>query len=285
MKRALAKISIVHPMKKLFTKNFIPLFLLPTVLLSCGFSTSSWELSKAEKAEKNEEYQLAIQYYYKHLRKTSDTQESIYPAQKIFQLSSLHLIDTDLIEKSLKHIIIRSDDQNIRMDAQFKLANHYFDQINDYESAISNFNKFLALSNKHAEKNIARLKIAKSYFYLNNFYQSQVEIDDILKSEPEEDLKFDAKLLLASVLQSEKKYPKAVQQYEELLKEFPVRSEKDQIYMNLSLALEDNKDFGRAIDILKKYKQKHKKPAYIEEKIKKIQFLMSQQPGARGRVK
>lgn len=272
-------------MKKQLTKILIIFFLIPTVLTSCGFSTSSWELSKAEEAEEEKDYAKAIQYYYKFLRKKSDSQESIKPAQRIYHLASIHMIDTDLIEKSLKHIILRSTNQSVRMDSQYKLANHYFDRINDYESSINHFNKYIALSKKAAEKNVARLKIAKSYFYLNNFYQAQVEIKDILDNEPEEDLKFDSKLLLASVLQSEKKYGPAVDQYKELLRDFPVRAEKDQIYMNLSLALEDNKEFKEAIEILLNFKAKHKNQNYINGKIKKIRFLMSQQPGARGRVK
>jgi tetratricopeptide (TPR) repeat protein len=258
---------------------------IPTGFVACGFSTPEWELKKAEKAEKENRYQEAIQFYYKYLRKNVDNQKSIEPALKIYQISSVNLPNPSLIEKSLKHIILRSDDEKQRMDAQFKLGNHYFDNVNDYESAIAQFNRFIALSKRKHDNNLARLKVAKSYFYLNNFYQAKVEIDDILSNKPDSDLKFDTYILKASVLQSEKLYKEAAEVYEKLFEEFPAKSEKEQVYLNLAIVYQDNKDFNKAIETLKKYRDKHNNPEFIDEKIKAIRFTLSQQPGARGRVK
>lgn len=263
----------------------ILLFLIPTAFVGCGFSTSDWELTKAKEAEEKKQYNEAIQFYYKYLRKNLDSQKSIEPALKIYQIAKINSLDSTLIEKSLKHVILRSNDQEIRMKAQFDLAEYYFSRLNNYEMAINHFNKYLFLSNKPENQNLARLKVAKSYFYLNNFYQATVELEEILKSKPSKTLKFDAQLLMANVLQSEKKYSEAIGVYESILTDFPARAEKELIFMNLAFVLEDNKDFDEAIEVLKKYREKHKDPAYIESKIKKIEFLISQQPGARGRVK
>ena len=261
------------------------MFLLPTGFLACGFSSENWELEKAQNLEEEKDFDGAIGFYYRYLRKNLENQKSVEAAQKIYQIAKLHSTDKSLVPKVLNHIILRSDKEFERIEARENLANYYFQSLGDHELAIAQLNRYLVLEKSEEKKNLARLKIAKSYFYLNNFYQANVELEEIISTTKDDALKFDSLNLRANVFQSEEKPAKAIETYEKIISEFPIRAEKEQVFLALSLALEDNKEYKKALETLKLYRDKAKNPEFIDQKIESLNFTISQQPGARGRVK
>ena len=255
------------------------------LLCACSFSSAQWEWKKATEFEQKGDHENAIGYYYRYLRKNSENQDSVRAAQKIYQIARLHSQDLKLVEKVLRHIILRSDSDSERLQAQEDLANHFFQRMGDYESAITQFHRFLAVAKDDAKKQLAQLKIAKSYFYMNNFYQARVELDSVIESSKNPQLLFEASLLKASVLQSEKKTAEAIETFTKILQDFPDRGVQEQVFLSLALAYEDDKQYVKAIEVLEKYKDSSSNASYIDEKIEKIRFSISQQPGARGRLK
>ncbi|MFK8137385.1 MAG: tetratricopeptide repeat protein [Bdellovibrionales bacterium] len=254
-----------------------------SVLLGCSIRSENYELEKAQKAFEKSDYSEARDYFYKFLKRNEENQSSVQAAKQLFQISSIHLPDKTLMENSLKHIILRSLDKDERMDAQFKLGKFYYEQATDYDRAINHFSKFALLS-KNEVKNIeAKLFVARSYFYKNNFYQAEVELQDIVKEE--NPYIFEAKLLQSNIFQNQKRYKEAVESYRYLLQYYPERSNEEQLYLGLSLSLEENKDYKGAYELLNSLPEKEKESPFIMEKLARIRYLIKQQPGARGKMK
>ena len=135
------------------------------------------------------------------------------------------------------------------------------------------------------EKIEYKMKLARAYYYQNNFAQAENEADEFLATNPSSDLKFDMVFLKGNISLAKKDLPAAVIIFKSLLQEFPERAIKDNVGLTLSVCYEEMKDFKSAIETLEKLKESHPMPEYIDIRIKRLQERLKNQPGARGKVR
>jgi tetratricopeptide (TPR) repeat protein len=181
-----------------------------------------------------------------------------------------------------KYIILYSEDESERREAQKTLAEIYFERLNNYEQAIIEYNRLLELPHENAEKFQYRMNVARSNFFLSKFSQAESEIDLVLKSEPKDKNYFEAKLLLANIFQAQKKLDSAIEIYKELMDKYPDFSRDEHLGLALALCFEEKNDFKQARATLNEIRSTYPRPEFIDSKIKHLEERESLQPGAQG---
>lgn len=259
---------------------FVALFV---ALGACKVSSEQIEYSRAEEAAQKNDNQSALAHYENVVNRYVTTPLAIKSAKEAARINHYQLKRPKEAAVYYKHIILYSPTEPDRIEAQKKLADLHFTQTLDYAQAITEYNRLLELPHSALDDFNYRLAIARSYFYLSNFYQAQVEIDAILKKNYSKDQLFDALLLKSNIYLTNKKLDDAIDALKQLMDKYPERSKTESIGLVLAVTYEEQKNFAKAIETLESIKDLYpNKREFIEHRIKVLRERQSYLPGARG---
>lgn len=180
----------------------------------------------------------------------------------------------------LKYIIEKDTDQNKTILAMKRLSDVFFER-GYYQQVIDNTNLLLS---KNSENDFLeqRLQLAKSYFYLRNFYQAEVELNTYIKNIESEDKRVDGLMLKAEILGAQKKYTDAVEVYKEIKSKYKEVYLKNQVFINEALMFEEQKQLDLAIATLEEVQAQIKNAEFVQIKIEKLKERKALMPGASG---
>ena len=256
--------------------------LLALSVSGCTLSSEDLEFKRAEEAAHAGKNEIAYKHYRSVVDRYVKDKLAIRSAQEAARLAHYELRRFTDAVSLYKHVIMYAPAEADRLEAQKKLADLYFSQALDYEKAISEYSRLLETPHSHDDDGRYRFAIARSYFYLNNFFQSTVEIDKILASKPPDELGFDALMLKANIFLSTKKLEDAVDTLQELMKRYPTRAKKETVGLVLAICYEEQKSYSKAIETLQATRDDYPRKGFIDSKIKTLRERQSLQPGARG---
>lgn len=261
------------------------LFLSLLILLSvsaCTLSSEDLEFKRAQESAASGDNETALEHYKKIVDRYVKTPNAIKSAQEAARISHYELKKFPDAIRYYKHVILYASSDAARIEAQKKIADLYFSQTLDYPQAISEYSRLLDLPHTPKEDGEYRFAMARAYFYQNDFFQSQVEIDRILAGKPDKDLAFDALLLKANIFLSNKKLDDAITALKDIIAKFPDRAKAETIGLVLAICYEEKKDFSKAVETLESIKNDYPRKQFIENKIKALKERQSLMPGARG---
>jgi len=239
-------------------------------------------MERAASAETAGKHAEAFKHYHKVVDHFVRTPAAMKAASEAARIAHYELKKFPEALRLYKHIILYSTDEKQRVDAQRKIADLYFNQTLEYGEAITAYNRLLELPHDREQGNRDRLSIARSYFYLNNFFQAQVEIDKIVGGKASKDLTFEALLLKANIFLTTKKHEEAIAVLKTLIEQYPERSKNETIGLILAICYEEQENYAKAIETLQSIKDSYPRKEFIENKIKVLKERESQRPGARG---
>lgn len=250
-------------------------------LIAC-VSSEELEFKKAQKAERNENYETAFQHYQKIVNRHLKSKLAIASARHAARLAHYNLSRFDQAVGLYKHVVLYSTDQGERVYAQQQIADIHLTRTQNYNQAIVEYSRLLDLPHTAEEDARYRLAIARSYFYLNNFYQAQVEIDKIVSRGTGSGHLFDALLLKANILMSAKELTGAITVLQHLMRIFPKRSQTESVALILAVCYEEQKNFAKAIETLRSIEDTYPRKEFIKARIKTLKERQSYLPGATG---
>jgi len=252
------------------------------MLAGCTLSSEDLEFKRAEEAAKAGKNEVAFKHYKTVVDRYVKDKLAIRSAQEGARIAHYELKKFPEAVELYKHVILYAPSEADRLSAQKKLADLYFSQALDYNQAIAEYSRLLETPHTHEEDGAYRFAIARSYFYLNNFYQGTVEIDKLLASKPSDELGFEALMLKANIYLSTKKLDDAIETLQDLMKRYPDRSKHETVGLVLAVCYEEQKNFAKAVETLEAIKNDYPRKGFIESKIKLLRERQSLQPGARG---
>ncbi len=268
LKRVLAKIAAAPP--------------LILILASCTFSTENLEYERAEKAEQAGKHEEAVKHYRALIERASQTPLALKAAQEAARISNYDLKRFKDAIDLYKHVVLYSPAERERIDAQKHIAEIYFTQTLDYRNAIIEYSRLLELPHGDAEEAQYRMAIARSYFYQNNFFQSQMEIDRILKGKFDKLTQFDARVLKSNIYLTTKELDEAIKVLNELIQQDPERAKEEKVGLLLAICYEEKKNFSKAVETLISIRDFYPRRDFIDNKIRALKEREYHQPGARG---
>ena len=252
------------------------------LLGGCTFSSENLEFERAEKAELAGKHEEAVKHYKAVIEKAQQSPLALKAAQEAARISNYDLKRYKDAVDLYKHVVLYSPVERERIDAQKQIAEIHFTQTLDYTNAIVEYSRLLDLPHGDVEEAHYRMAIARSYFYQNNFFQSQAEIDRILKGKFDKTTRFDARVLKANIFLTTKELDQAIETLTELIKEDPERAREEKVGLLLAICYEEQKTFGKAVETLMSIRDSYPNKDFIDTKIRALKEREYHQPGARG---
>ena len=237
---------------------------------------------RAQHAISTKNYTRAIDILQKEVIDNPDSQAGLSAARIGAKTAHFDAKNYPSAVSFYREIVLQSPDPDERKKAEEAVAQIQFDNLLDYDQAVIEYEKLLNLECSPDEKFRFRLNLAKSYFHLNNLDQALHELDVILAENPGPEDLFETEILKSNVLVSAKKLNDAAASFEKILKDFPDRSKKDNVGLNLVVVYEELKDFGRAIDVLERMRPGYPNPDFLDLRIQRLKERKTNQPGANG---
>lgn len=229
-----------------------------------------------------QDYSAAIAVFDQIIQSNPEGPRALQAARQGARIAHLEAKNYPLAVSFYRQIILQSPDASERKSAQRFIAQIYFENLLEYDKAVQEYEKLLKQQNQPEEAFRYRLNLAKAHYQMNNWDQALNEIDTILSQKTGPDEVFEAKLLKASVFLNRRKLAEAAELFEDILKEFPDRSQKDNVALNLVVCYEDLKDFGKAIEVLERMKEGYPNPDFLNLRIARLKERRENQPGAQG---
>ncbi len=251
-------------------------------LSACGFSLQKMDYHRANQAMERGQADEAIKGFSRILKRYPNSELALESARKAARLSLLDKRDFLSAIEFYRFLILNSKDPVERIDAQKSIANIQFEKTRNFEAAIIEYNRLLTLPLPKEELFEFRLNIAKAYFQLNNFFQSQSEVESLLSQKLSSQQRFDLMLFKANLLMTDKKDPRAIEILTEIMNQFPELAKKENVPLTLAVFYEETQDFSKAISILTDLMEDYPNPEFLELKIKRLKERQGNLPGARG---
>ncbi len=187
----------------------------------------------------------------------------------------------DREEIFLKFIIKRSSSEQDQIKSLKRLCEIYYDK-GLYSQVVVEMSRLLSKQEFQDGRLEIRLKLARTNFYIKNFYQAQTELKKYLTEAKTEEEKFSGYQLQADIQAADKKYADAMKTYKYIFDNFKELYLKNQIYMNEVLLMEDQKQLDQAIGFLENLKPQIENHDFIQAKIERLKERKALLPGASG---
>jgi predicted Zn-dependent protease len=128
-----------------------------------------------------------------------------------------------------------------------------------------------------------KLKIAKAYYYMSEFYQAESEAKNTLQRAEKGPKRFELELFLANIYFNTKRMDKAVEAYKKLDEDYPELAKKEKVKMSLVVCYEETEKFKDAISLLENMKlSSDEDPEFLDLKIARLKERIRNLPGSRG---
>lgn len=264
------------------TSRGIVILALSVALGGCTFSLDGYRQYRAKLMIEAQDYNGGLSILEKIVQNNPDSAAALAAARYGSKVAHLNAKNYALAIDFFRHIVVRSPDAEERRHAQKFIAQIEFENIQDFNQAVVEYEKLLPLDNTPEETFRYRLNLAKSQLRLNNVNQAVTELDSLLAQKHNPDERFEARVLKANTLIAAKRMPEAVTAWQEILKEFPDKSKKENVALNLVVIYEELKEFGKAIEVLEGMREGYPHPDFLDVRIKRLRQRMGNQPGAQG---
>lgn len=255
---------------------------LALILLSACDRPIQKDFKNAEAEASAGNWRTAVSQFEDIVKTEPASLEALKSAREAARISSLEIKDVARAVPMYRHIVLYSGDPEETLAAQKQIVDIVFAQIQDYPRAIEEISRLLQVETDPEERTAYRVKLARSYYHMNNFMQASAELKELLRTPHDSKDDFEVKELQANVLLADKKYEEASVILRELLNKHRERAIRENVPMTLAVALEEQKDFKGAIGILESVKASHAVPEYVELRLKRLRERSLNQPGARG---
>jgi len=274
-------LSAMTPLLR-FTKT---LAILGFIWVTACTSPERQEMKAGKDAAGEGQFQAAINHFERVITRSPGTVVGLEAAREAARIAFYEIKDFPKAIHFYQQLVVSSPDAAERLQAQKQIVSICFDHMTDYQKAVIEINKLIVMVHEPKEKAEYKMKLARAYYYQNNFTQAKNETDEFLRTNPPSDQKFDMTYLKGNIALAEKDLVTAIALFKGLLTEFPDRAVKDNVGLTLSVCYEEIKDFRAAIEVLELLKATHPMPEYIDIRIKRLQERLKNQPGARGKVR
>ena len=248
----------------------------------CTFSLDWYRQYRAKAAIEKEDYSTALTILQKIMVANPDSAQSLDAARLGGQVAHLNAKNYALAVDFFKHVVVRSPDPIERKTAQKNIAQIEFENLQDFNQAVLEYEKLLRLDNGPDETFRYRLNLAKSQLRMNNIDQAVTELDILLSQKHTPDEIFEGRVLKANTLVAAKRINEAAGAWQEILKEFPEKSKKENVALNLVVIFEEQKEFSKAIEVLQGMREGYAHPDFLDIRIARLRERMGNQPGANG---
>ncbi len=250
-------------------------------IVGCS-SQESADFKQAQKSISEGHFRIALDHLDRVIKRNSSSKYTLEAAREASRISFFEIKDFNKAIKYHHFLVLNSTDEKERLESQKQIASIYFNDLQNYQQAIIEYSRLFQMPHTDLEESQYRINIARAHYYLNNFFQSASEIDEVLKLTTDENVNFGALMLKGNILVAKKDFPKATEIFKNLINKYPEKAALENVALTLAVCYEESDDYKSAIDILEQHRSSYKPPEYIDLRIKRLKERMKNAPGAKG---
>lgn len=240
------------------------------------------EFQRGEQKVSTQDFKSALVHFDNAIKVAPESSWALKSAREAARISHYQEKNFNTAIRFYRHVVLYSESSEERIRSQKEIAYLFFDSLQSYQQSIIEFYKLLQMSDKDYEMATYKLAVARASYYLNKFDEALSEINEIVRLKITDDILFDTLLLQGNIFVAQKVFSKAIFVFNDLIKKFPEKSEKENVPLTLTVCYEENFQYKEAIQILYTLREKHSNSEYIELRIKRINERIRNQPGAKG---
>ena len=209
------------------------LFVFVLALSACS-TQEEGDFKQAQKNVSQGHYKVALDFFDRVVKRNAATKYPLEAAREAARISYFELKDYPKAIEYHHFIVLHSPDEPERIESQKQIASIYFNNLQNYQAAVIEFSKLLQMPHTDFEAGQYRMSVARAQYYLNNFFQAESEIDGLLRTKADDNVRFSALMLKGNILVGKKEFTKAIDIFQGLMKNYPVRSEQENVGLTLA---------------------------------------------------
>jgi tetratricopeptide (TPR) repeat protein len=251
-------------------------------LSGCKIDFAEWDFKKAEDHSRQGQFSESIKKYQNVIKRSPESHLALKSARAASRIAIYETKNFSLAIGLLKFIVLHSQDENERKLVQKEIADLYFDKLGSYQAAISEYNQYLTMGVSQSDFLQSKLRLAKSHFFISEFFQAESEVREALRSAQNGEERFELENFLANVLMSLNRAPEAEALLRKVITDYPDLAKRERVFLTLVSALEEREAFEAAIATLEAHRPSADDKEFVDLKISKLKERMRNRPGARG---
>ncbi len=224
------------------------------LLTSACFKKSYQEdFLQAKQLAKEEQFSEALPLFEKVFLHSSNEEMVFESAKIIADLSESKIKNYAKAVHYLEFVIANSKNFDESYQALYKKAFIEHKLLYYFEDAIRSYQRLLSYSDIPLEQSSEiRLNIAKCYYTIHDYPAARTELVALLSPTQPKEMRFKAKLLQASIFQTEGRLDDAIKSYNEALVIDIDDKEKKEGLISLALCYEQKESYKSALETVKK---------------------------------
>jgi tetratricopeptide (TPR) repeat protein len=252
------------------------------LLVGCRARLHEQEFRQAERAYSKGDLTTAVESYKRTIALGPRTNESLKAARALGRIFVNDLKNYSGALEFFRRVIAETDQASERVSAQKEVITILLNHLNDYPQSVIEIQRLLPWLTDSNEQALFRLKLARAFYQLKDFFQVEKELSLAIGLTENEVISFELNLLLANNFLAQKKAKEAIKLLQNLESRNPDEFNRQNLGLVLAAALEENHQVAEAIEALKKTRDLHRFPEFIDLRIKRLEEKRKLVPGARG---
>lgn len=220
---------------------------------ACLKKSNQEDFLHAKQLLKEEQYTEALPLFEKVFLHSSDEEFVFESAKIIADISESKIKNYSKAVHFLEFVIANSKKFEESYQALYKKAFIEHKLLNYFEDAIRSYQRLLSYSDISLEQSAEiRLNIAKCYYTIHDYPAARTELVALLSPTQTNEMRYRAKLLQASIYQTEGRLDDAIKSYNEALVVEIDNKEKKEGLISLALCYEQKESYKSALETVKK---------------------------------
>lgn len=268
---------------KILKKYWIILFLFS---LNCSVDSARNHYVLAEKLWTDKKYNAAISEFEKVTSKDPKGKLGLQALYRAATTQTLFLKQYVEAIQKFKTFVQQSSDSPSVWDAQLQIGDILFTKIDQYNEAVSHYERLLQIYPQAAEVPEFLFRIAKSHFYLFHFEDSIRNYQKIIARFPDSSWAEQASFEIGSTYftqgakqpegKSSATYQRAMEAYEKFMREYPKSTWVVQARFGIASCLEELDRVEEALSLFSALEKSYPSPNVIQIKKIRIKERMAQ---------
>jgi TolA-binding protein len=223
----------------------------------------------AERLLEDKKYDAAINEFQTIVDKEPFSELGRFALLKIAQIQHIYLGRAHDAQLSYELLAKRTKDPSQLIEIDKALASLAFDNLEEFELAISIYQRLLEKNIKDSEAALFTFKIGRSYFFLNRFDDAIRTFESIQEKYPNMEFAKKASLEIANALSAKGDCKGAIKLYEKLAADSDKDTHSLAVFADAACQ-EELDNLEKAYDLLSSIKKTYPVPSVVEMKMNKI---------------
>jgi len=242
-----------------------------SLMLSCAQDGDESLFNKAEELVGEGKYMDAVS---KYKDVALHHEKSVFAPDALFEMGKIYYMQLNDYESAIdefNELVDKYPDSDKCKLARKYMADIYMYKLNDYKKAIVEYQKAIPYYQGSSEAEKLLHEISSAYFNLGNFDQQRVELKLLLDAFPQTKMRGDISLQIANSYYVGGSLDDAIKSYRDIIKNFPGTPLSFEAKFQLGVCLQENGDLKGAVKLLKEIRNVYPNPTIVKKRIERIE--------------